>query len=274
LKKAADIIPAKASVSQLREFLKHDNPDVQAEAAAQLADRGPEAAPAVLALARLLEDSKVPEVRRKAALALGRIGTEARPAVPALVEALAPGVPTEVRQHAAQALALIAFPHIQEALPALREAIKNDKDPRVRHLCAEALFKDRDLAADARTLEALAAVLEEKGGGEEALVRYDAARLLAHVLGPKAPDRTIDVLMEMLQNRTLRVFDPSAARVEPKLGGDARYMAAQALGWLKGKLKKRPDALAALKAAEKDPDPEVKKAANEALATLAALGIK
>jgi HEAT repeat protein len=277
---------AAAALPVLQKALKDEDTHVQSLAAATLAKMGPDAAPAVVDLARALKDSPDRETRRNAALALGAIGKDARAAVPILAEALAPDVPVEVRRQAAEALAQIEFPNNEKAMPALRAAIQNDKDPLVRQRCVWALFQYRELRGDPRTQEILVAVLDEKAD-DQMIVRYDTARLLANALGPKAPDRTVEVLFEMLNNKGLRVFNRSDARVEAgneanagrsgveaNLGGDARYMAAQALSWLEGKLKNRPDVLAALKTAATDPDPELQRAAKKSLASLAAMGIK
>jgi HEAT repeat protein len=273
--------------------LKDDDVEVQGLAAAALAEIGEAAAPAVPDLARALRGSKDSKdatkdinVRRNAALALGHIGSGAKAAVPALAEALQPEVPVEVRRHAAEALALIRLPTTKDAVPAVLAAIARDTDPLVRQRCIWSLFEFRELGSAGqkdlldRARPILSAVLEEKPD-EHTLVRYDAARMLANSLGPEAPDRVVAVLMEMLTNKSLRVFDRTDAtvsagneaargttRVQDKLGGDARYMAAQALGWLGEKARKRPDVIAALKAAAMDSDGKLKETARKALESL------
>jgi HEAT repeat protein len=277
---------AAAALPTLQNALKDEDTHIQSLSAAALAALGAEAAPAVEDLARALKDSTDRETRRNAALALGHIGKEARPAVPILAEALAASIPVEVRQQAAEALAQIGFPHIEAALPAVLQAIQNDADPLVRQRCVWALFQYKNLKGDDRATRLLAGVLEDKAQ-EFTLVRYDAARLLAFALGADAPERTADVLLEMLANRTLRVFnrteatvqagnEASAGRsaVEPNLGGDARFMAAEALGWLGKKLQARKDVLDALKAAAKDPDTKLQEAARRSLMALKAQGIE
>ena len=88
----------------------------------------------------------------------------------------------------------------------------------------------------------LTKVLDEKSE-EQALVRYDAARILALALQEQAPDKTADVLLEMLKNDSLIIYNRTDAKVEgadneanrgkvnvaADTGGDARYMAAMAL---------------------------------------------
>jgi HEAT repeat protein len=280
----AKAVPA---VPVLRKALKDEDPQVQGLAAAGLAGAGKEAEPAVPDLAEALRESKDLFVRRNSALALGHVGPGAKPAVLALVEVLRGKEPLELRQHAAEALALIALPHTEEAVPALLEAIQNDPDPLVRQRCVWALFQYRALEGQAqrKLLEKarpiLSEVLAEKAEAQT-LVRYDAARMLANSFASDAPDRTVDVLLEMLGNKTLRVFNTTdatvvgtgseatrgTAQVQPNYGGDARYMAAEALAWLGAKASKRKDVVEALKAAANDPDAELKKMAKKALEVL------
>jgi hypothetical protein len=146
------------------------------------------------------------------------------------------------------------------------------------------LFKLRDL--DRHNLVPVLEKILTETSVEAAVVRYDSARLLAWALKDKAPDKVVEVLMEMLTNKTLRVYNRSDATVEgtggeaskgattvkPDLGGDARYMAAQALGWLGAKVSKNKAVLEALKtvAEAKDSDEELKKRAKEALERLEA----
>ncbi len=264
----------------LRKALKDDDVQVQGLAAAALAGIGKEAAPAVPDLAQALRDSKDLIVRRNSALALGHIGPDAKAAVPALADALKASEPTEVRQHAAEALAQIALPHTEEAVPALLEAIRKDPDPLVRQRCVWSLFQFRTLGegGQKKLLDAarpiLSEVLQEKAD-EHTLVRYDAARLLAYAFREDAPNRTVDVLMDMLNNKDLKVFNSTDARVvgagneatggrsevKANLGGDARYMAAEALGWLGSKSTGRKDVVEGLKSAARDPDKRLQEAA-------------
>ena len=97
-------------------------------------------------------------------------------------------------------------------------------------------------------------------------------------LSDRAPDKTPDVLLDMLKNQGLQQFNKTDARstgvgtegtkgnttVSDDQGGDARYMAAQALGWL-GSKANRPDIVKALEAATTDKDARLKDAAKEAL---------
>jgi HEAT repeat protein len=271
----------------LKKALKNTDPHIQELATAALATLGPLAKPAIHDLADTLTDAKNSVVvRRNAALALSHIGAEAKPIVPALVKALQRSQPLEVRQFAAEALAQMKYPANEEGVLAILEAITKDSDPLVRQKCVWALFtlssveKFREVGAD-KVLEKL---LDEKGE-RTALLRYDAARKLANVLRDEAPDKTADALLEMLTNTQLKVYNRTDARVEgagtestvgranvqPNLGGDARYMAVQALCWLGDKTTKRTDVVQALRKAAKDGDAKLKSTAKEALKDL---GIK
>jgi HEAT repeat protein len=127
---------------------------------------------------------------------------------------------------------------------------------------------------------ALSATLDETGRDQSAMVRYDAARLLAKGLGERAPEKAIDVLLEMLQNKDLHVYNrtdakigsggeasPGGADVLPNLGGDARYMAAEALGSL-GSKARRPEVLKALREAAKSTDAKLQEEARKALKSI------
>jgi HEAT repeat protein len=274
--------PAVAALPVLRQALRDDDPLVQGLAAAALAGIGPEAEPAVLDLAAAISDGRDAVVRRNAAIALGHLKEKAKPAVPALVKALKPPTPTEVRQYAAEALAHMRYPANEEAIPAALEAIRKDSDPTVRQRCVWALFALKDLerfGAD----KVLAEVLETKDESG-VMVRYDSARCLAFAMGPRAPARTADVLLHMLRNRDLLVYNRTDAKVEgsgseatrgqsgvaQNLGGDARFMAAEALGWLKASAAKRKDVIDALKEAAKDKDEKLRDKAEKALKELGA----
>jgi serine/threonine protein kinase len=266
-----------APLAVLRQALKDKDPAVQALAAGLLANRGPAAVVAVEDLAQVLKGSENLEVRRNAAIALGRIGEDAWAATPVLAETLAPGVPVLVRRHAAEALAKIGYPSNEKALPSLVNAVEKDRDPLVRQYAVWALEKFPNLLQWHGARDVLTAVLEETNS-DGIMLRYTTARLLAVRLGEKAPERTGDILLEMLQNKTLREYSGSgvqvkngggaATAVERNVGGDARFMAAEALSLLGEKASGRKDIVTALRAATADPDPRLQKAARTALKTL------
>jgi HEAT repeat protein len=278
---------AKEALPALRRALKEADPHMPELATLALANLGPNAEPAMHDLADVLTNPKnATIVRRNAALAIAHVGQAARPVVPSLVQALKTSEPLEVRQFTAEALAQIRYPANERAVPALLEAIEKDTDPLVRQKCVWALFgmNEPDQFKKAGADKALGKLLDEEAD-DSVLVRYDAARKLANILGADAPDRTVDVLMHMLKNTSLKVYNRTDATVEgggneanagrgnvkANLGGDARYMAVQALGWMGDKAKKRRDVVEALRQAAKDDDKALSKAAVEALERL---GIK
>jgi HEAT repeat protein len=257
--------------------LQDEDPAVQALAAGALANLGPDAVPATVHLARALVLSKDDVVRRNAALALGRIGPDAKDAVPELIKALEPGEPRDVRLFAAEGLAYIRFPGNEKALPTILRILKDRKDyGLIRQRCVWALF-DENALKQPGAVEALTATLDETAENEAMLARYDAARLLAQGLGERAPDKVIDVLLQMLRNEELKVYNRTDAKigsggeasaggsdVRPNLGGDARYMAATALGYLGTKARK-DEVLRALREAAKSTDGKLRQTAEKAL---------
>jgi HEAT repeat protein len=300
--------PALRALPVLRQALADPDPTIQALAAAGIGGTGRQGAPAVRDLSETLRRSRDPEVRRNCALALDHIGMTDRDdapgpelaedlrrfAVPALAEALKPlpGAPTrgrttdpseEARRYAAEALARFRYPVNEPALPAIREVIRKDPNSVVRQRCVWATFGVTDLEKYGldRVLEK---VLDEKvRDGDHQLVLYDAARALAYALRDRAPEKTADVLLHMLQNKKLLVYRKSDSTIEgtpdeDKRGksgvrvdasGDARYMAAEALGKLGDKARKRKDVVDALREAKKDRDPTLREKSAAALKELA-----
>ncbi|HEY7425577.1 MAG TPA: HEAT repeat domain-containing protein [Gemmataceae bacterium] len=275
-------------LSVLRRALKSTDAENQKLAVAALATPsfGPKAAPAMHDLADVLTNEKNPTmVRRYAALAIAHIGPEAEPVVPALVQALRRDQPVAVRQYVAEAMGQMKWPATAAAMDAILDAIEKDTDPIVRQKCVWSLFPmSRDDLVRTKADKALAKVIEEPAG-EMNIARYDAARKLAQALGADAPDKTADVLLHMLQNKMLKVYtstdasvrgagtEAAAANVNVKanIGGDARFMAAEALGYLQAKAKARPDVVRALEEAAEDKDEKLQEKAKQALK---AIGVK
>ncbi len=275
---------AENAVPVLQSALKDSESENQELAAAALATLGPLAKPAMHDLADALLDAKnsVP-VRRNAALAISHIGRAAKPVVPALAKALRRDQPLEVRQFAAEALSQMKYPANEEAIPTILNALENDTDADVRLRCSFALFQinQPDFFKDSGAEKLLTKILEERGP-RMALVRYSAARKLAQMLGDQAPDKTADVLLDMLTNKQILIYNRTDARVEgagteasagranikENLGSDARYLAARALSWLGDKAAKRPDVVEALRKAAKDKNAQLSKAAKDALKVL------
>lgn len=261
----------------LRQALRDPEPGVAGLGAAGLAGLGPAAAPALPDLVRLLTESTEAVSQRNALLALAAMGGEAGPAVNAIAEALKPGKPAQVRLYAAHALAQIGYPQVAKALPSVLDIIRKDADPAVRHRCVWVLFKVEDLR-EAGAVAPLAAALEEKDE-DTVLVRLEAARILAARLKEQAPDRTVDVLLNMLQRDDLKVHHGTGTKVRgigteaaggrsevrDDASGDARYMSAEALGWLGRKSAQRPEVMKALTEAAKDSETRLREKAREAL---------
>jgi HEAT repeat protein len=278
---------AAEAVRFLRQALTNDEALTRIQASAALVNVGESAEPAVPDLTSALDD-KVPEVRRNAALALGRIGPKARDAVPTLAKHLHPEEKSaEVRKYAAEALAQMSGDDLVPVVPDLIAAIQNDKSPAVRHRSVWALMNLHDLEA-VHAVGPLTAVLAERSTDEQVMVRYEAARCLGLRLRSKAPKEAVDVLLEMLNDKRLKVYEGSGAdvtgnsvegakggaTVAVNLGGDARFMAAQALARVAPSRASRPDVhkaleapevLELLKAATQSSDEIVRNAANEAL---------
>jgi HEAT repeat protein len=291
--------PARRALPELQKALRDADPANQELAAAALSRAGKEAAPAVEDLARVLTLSEEPKVRANCAVALAHIGmaspAAAKSAVPALAEALKPVAKAgtdpdrkylydQVRFLAAEALSRIDFPYNEAAIPAVREAIRKDPHPDVRHRCVWATFKmTREDLERFDMVKVLSGVLEETSP-DARLLRYDSARKLAFTLRGAAPDKVCDVLLEMIGASGLMVFKSTDAaitstrdeskggssKVAPKAEGDGRYMAAEAMGWLGEKSKNNKAIIAALRKAAKDDEPKLKERAKE---TLSALGI-
>jgi HEAT repeat protein len=274
---------APRGVSVLRKALKDTDPENQKLAAVALGGLGTAAAPAMYDLADAVAETKNrADIRGHAALAIAHIGSEAKPVVPTLVQALKPNQPLEVRQNIAEALGQMKYPATAAGLPAILEAIEKDPDALVRQKCIWSLFPmDRSDLEKSKADKVLARVLDEPAGIMN-LARYDAARKLANSLESDAPDKAVDVLLEMLNQKRLLVYNSTDAQVEgagneastgkvnvkQNTGGDARYMAVQALGWMKGKARARKDVMEALQKAAEDKDTKLSETAKKALDNL------
>jgi HEAT repeat protein len=292
--------PARRALPELQKALRDTDPINQELAAACLARAGKEAIPAVDDLARVLTLSEEPKVRANCAIALAHIGSAApaaaKSAVPALAEALKPVAKAasdpdrkplydRVRILAAEALSRISPPHNEAAMSAIREAIRKDPHPDVRHRCVWATFYMNKEALERYDLvKVLSGVLDETSPDAK-LLRFDSARKLAHTLSASAPDKVCDVLLEMIDDTGLKVFKGSdtaitsttdeskggGSKVSEKVEGDGRYMAAQAMGWLGEKAKSNKAIIAALQKAARSDEPKLKECAIKALGEL---GIK
>jgi HEAT repeat protein len=155
-------------------------------------------------------------------------------------------------------------------------------EPAVGQRCVWALFDtDEEQLTRHDLIKVLAKVLDETTEGAR-IFRCDVARLLAFTLHDKAPDKVSDLLLAMLKDESLKVFKktdadidstPDESRggstaVKEDLGGDARYMAAEAIGQLGSKGKDNPDIIAALRKAADDKEAKLKETARKALEKL------
>ncbi len=256
----------KAQVSTLIELLKGSNKYVCSLAAETLGKLGRAAKKAVPELREALKD-KDEKVRRVAAKALAGIGQAAKKAIPDLVATLK-DKDREVCQNAAMALAAIGLP----AVAALIEVLKNE-DERVRRAAIKALANMGWEAKDA--IPDLIEALKDKN--EE--VAMQALRALV-MIGSLAVPALIEGLNEINEERfweyalgtiavvgdtdTVKANDLAAAFIErlKDRSWEVRKFAASALGEIGNKSEKT---VAALRDACKDPDDNVREAAEKAL---------
>ncbi len=268
---------ARPALKVLREGLKNQDPQVQEHAAEALGQMKEEAVPAVLELAEAL-DAPNPGLRQKAAVALGEIGPAAEPAVPKLALALQGQreKDEQVRRYAAFALLKMESPANDKAIPTVIEVIRKvEPTSELRKLCIAVLFHVQDIKKH-QAETTLLDVLRETDPGTS-IHRYTAAQVLASQLNEGAPRKVGEVLLEMLTDTKLvldkgpesRVGDTGENQgksgVRENRGGDARFLAAQALGWM-GRAANKPEIIAALKqAAQQESNQELKQFATQAL---------
>ncbi len=272
-------------VKALREALRTGDGETRGLVAGALDQLGEHAAPALQDLADLAGDERAPEAaRRNAVVAITKLTPviqkmqpeQARGIVGSLARNLDPKQPVDVRKFTAEVLARIGFPQIEPAAPALIAAIIADGDDTVRHRSAWAFLNADDLEKIPGAVDALRKALKDSHSG----VRYDAARCLARGLGPKAGEDVIDVLDTMLHDPKIKVYYKTDASVKggsessggqssvtPDVGGDARFMAAQALGFI-GPAAKRDRIVKTLKEMTTSKDPEIRDHATKALARI------
>jgi HEAT repeat protein len=268
--KAAPAVPI------LSEALHDADVALRRLASGALANIGPEAAPAVGDLIRALSDDD-DDVRASAARALAHIGAQAEPAVPYLVKNLERRQPDLVRKFSCEALAHIGK-GLKPVIPELMRALREDPDPSVRQRAVWALGRlNADDLERSGAVEELVATFADTSD-KTVLVRYEAARYLAIVLGPRAPEKCIDVLLTMLRDTGLQVYTRTDSKVstsgtetgggsseaKANLGGDARFLPLEALGRM-GASANRPEVIKSVEEAGRGADPKLKQAAKEAL---------
>jgi HEAT repeat protein len=136
---------------------------------------------------------------------------------------------------------------------------------------------DKDFTAS-RAPEIVERLLGETGVNNRVL-RYDAARCLAIHLRAKAPEQAVTALLEMLNDKDVAKYDKSrgnlkggnlegrggGADLKANVGGDARFMAADALGDIGPPKARRPEVIQALKELRKSPSEKARESAQRAL---------
>lgn len=262
--------------------LRNGTPQTRELVTAALANVGQEAAPAVEDLIKVLNDKKNSDrTRRNAAVALANVGRQAAPAVDALAVILDPraGEPVELRLYAAEGLTMIGHPANISAKDQMLSTLKDAKEhPLIRTRIVWAMMKVPDLKRYG-AVDALAATLSETDyEGKD--VRYNAAILLGKRLRADAPDKTVDVLEEILRDEKFRIYEKTEAKVSgggegkqggsdinAKFGRDARFVAAEALMMI-GKKSAQPKVLRSLEALKDAEDDRVRDKAREALDAL------
>lgn len=133
---------AKVALPVAVDFLHHpQNIVLQQDAARFIGELGPDGAPAVPALIKILKSRNLRHIslKREAAIAVGRIGPSAKAAIPALIENLTckylgPGYAS------AQALGKFG-PAAREAIPHLKDVVRNSKGSQTRIEAALALWR-------------------------------------------------------------------------------------------------------------------------------------
>lgn len=168
---------------------------------------GPQAAPAVPALAEILASPDAdPELRREVQLALAAIGPEAKATVPSLIESLS-SPESDVQASAAYALGKIG-PGAAGAAPKLRELFASD-DERIQRVATWALI--RILPNDAQLIARAVPLLIGGLQNERELVRLEAAVALGD-LGAAAKG-AIEPLKKLLTDESPSVRAAAAEAI-------------------------------------------------------------
>jgi HEAT repeat protein len=286
----------KKAVEVLRKALHDDEPQVRGLAAASLGALKAMGGPAAADLGKALRSDGDKDVRRNCAVALALIGPEApdaaKEALPDLLTVLDSDAPIEIRHYTAEAIAKMGPANDTKETRAvvLRVLAKSGPDDSrpgdrytlnsMRQRCIWCFFNVRDLPDDPATV--LTAILDETSESG-LMVRYDAARMLATYRRENAPDKAVDWLLHMLRNENLQIYrrteskvsggstesSSGGATVQQDAGGDARFLAAQALSRMGSKAAGRKDVIDELKkAADEAKDERLRTEAKKALERL------
>ena len=182
--KAVEVVAALGSAGKMAEaeieaLLASDDPLVQGEAAVALASMGPDAAPAVPALQKLLGDDRPAELRYAATYALGRIGGAAKAVVPRLLELSKSD--DELMATVATWAALKIEPQdaslLESAIPLLRKALRGGEE--LARL--EAAVSLGDIGVPARSAIPILELVAEDDASKT--VRAAAVEALAKIRG-------------------------------------------------------------------------------------------
>jgi HEAT repeat protein len=242
---------------------------------------GPDAAPAVTALERILANREEHEyVRGGAAWALGRIGPPAASAVPLLVQTLSSNH-VSVRRNTATALGCIASPnslikkdtthsiasHLTADAISRLVKLLGDEEPTVRSAAAEALWR---IERHPKALATLETMLRNPNGS----IACGAASVLGELAANEAPVALILVAaLGHADADTRRTAAQAFGRVGPAAvpslqnalataDEQTKIQAVEALGWI------GPPAATALTGALGHADPLVRRHAARALGRL------
>jgi len=267
--------PKPPDVTELAKLLESDDPQERIDAARQLGEMGPMAAPAFHALLWSMHQRN-PDYRREALLVLPKIGAPTRTDVGALADLTGDVAFPEGRLYALDALAALGV-DARPALLSLCTALR-DRDPAVRRKAAEAIGAVGPAARDMARRDLIDALRDADP---------DVAAAATAALAKTGPPSVAEAasLQVLLQDKAeaarrfglngFRDLGPDAADFAPSLedsiAGDAspelRSLAIAALCRMAPAAPRTADAFTRALA---DADPEVRRAAAAALAKMGA----
>ncbi len=268
---------ATAAVPVLVADLHHPDPEVKKSSFLAIRKLGKNGVAAIPSLIKVLEGPD-PENARNAALALGGMGPAAEPAVPALVKVMRdPALPLDVRIDAGEALVgnpdtglgVGDVPAVRQRIPEVLELLADPREPGTLRLRAAWLFNaflgDSKMMGQASPV--MAKVCGETLNKNNGEARFHCAYLLGLVKTRETPDAALNVLADVLQDDTFKLyknkavkFDASGSEVKTKssveleLVGDGRSMAVEVLGLIgRDRILARDDIVKQLRVLAGDP---------------------
>jgi HEAT repeat protein len=232
----------------LLEAIKNGDPKLRREATLGIRNIGEAAKEAVPELVRLLREDQDPDIRRNAAVSLGGIGKLAEAAIPLLVEKIQdPKEKSETRVKCCMTLARIGpVPAAEQFIPSLVQVLgdtQQDAEVREKVIWALRIHGTRKLNGMNNIKETFTRILQEPANDANRMLRYDSAYMLGVVWQRQAPDATLDVLTEFLEDGTIELFldevvnvgttsnegKSETGKVKLRGKGDGRNMAVEAL---------------------------------------------